>query len=83
MKSLTYIKEVQALNDKLATLTWFISKSVDNHAPFFNLLKKKKAFEWTNEYKETFEKAQRLPSNTTNLNLTRTRGNAICISSIF
>ena len=56
MKSLTNEKEIQALNDKLATLTRFISRSVDNLAPFFNLFKNNKTSEWTNECEEVFKK---------------------------
>ena len=40
MKCSTSIKEVQALNSRLAILTRFISKSANNLVPFFNLLKK-------------------------------------------
>ena len=44
------------LNRKLAALTQFISRSIDNHASFFNLLKNNKTFEWTNECEEAFKK---------------------------
>ena len=56
MKSPTSVKEVQALNGRLAALTRFISRSADNLAPFFHTLKNNKTFEWTNECKEAFKK---------------------------
>ena len=56
MKSPTNIKEVHALNNKLAALTRFISMLVDKFAPFFYTLKNNKTFEWTNECEEAFTK---------------------------
>ena len=42
MKSPANVKEVQALNDRLAVLTRFISRLVNNLAPFFHTLKNNK-----------------------------------------
>ena len=56
MKSPTSIKKVQALNNRLATLTRFISRSTDNFTHFFYTLKNNKTFEWTNECEEAFTK---------------------------
>ena len=55
MKSPIDVKEVQVLNDKLVALTRFISRSVNNFAPFFHMLKNNKTFEWTNIYEEAFK----------------------------
>ena len=41
MKSPTNIRDIQVLNGRLVALTWFIYRSADNHAPFFDLLKNK------------------------------------------
>ena len=35
MKSPTNVREVQAMDGKIATLTQFMSRLVDNHTPFF------------------------------------------------
>ena len=56
MKSLTSMKEEEVLNGKLAALTRFISRSANNFAPFFYMLKNHKTFEWTNKCKEAFKK---------------------------
>ena len=55
MKSLINIKEVQELNGRLATLDRFISRLVDNFAPFFHTLKNNKTM-WTNKCKKAFKK---------------------------
>ena len=56
MKSPANVKEVRALNGRLAAFSRFLSRSVDNHAPFFNLLKNNKSFQRTVEYEEAFRK---------------------------
>ena len=56
MKSPTSVKDVQALNDRLAAFTRFISRLIDNFAPFFHVLKNNKTFEWTNKCEEAFKK---------------------------
>ena len=58
MKISTNIREMQALNDRLVTLTEFISRSIDNRAPFFNFLKNNRTFEWTDKCEETFKKLE-------------------------
>ena len=42
------IKEVQSLNDKIATLNRFVSRETNKCLPFFRVLKR--SFELTNEY---------------------------------
>jgi len=44
MRSLTCLKEVQRLNDKLAALSRFLRKLVEKSKPFFKLLKGAKTF---------------------------------------
>ena len=44
------------MNYRLETLNRFLSRSANNHAPFFCLLKNKKAFEWTDKCEEAFKK---------------------------
>ena len=56
MKSPTNVKEVHALNSRLVALIQFISRSADNFAHFFHVLKNNKTFEWTNECEEAFKK---------------------------
>ena len=46
-------KEVQSLNDKVATLNRFMSKATDKCLPFFCTLKK--SFEWMAECQQAFE----------------------------
>ena len=55
MKSPANVKEVQALNGRLATLTKFMFRLVDNCAFFFDLLKNNKTFEWTDECEKAFK----------------------------
>ena len=45
MMSPTNVKEMYKLNRRLVAFTRFMSKSIDNHALFFNLLKNNKTFE--------------------------------------
>ena len=47
------IKEVQSLNDKIATLNRFVLRATNKCLPFFCTLKK--SFEWTTECQEAFE----------------------------
>ena len=46
-------KEVQSLNDKVATLNRFVSRATDKCLPFFRTLKK--SFEWMAECQQAFE----------------------------
>ena len=46
-------KEVQSLNDKVATLNRFMSRATDKCLPFFRTLKK--SFEWMAECQQAFE----------------------------
>jgi len=41
------VKEVQSLNDKIAALNRFVSRTTDKCLPFFHVLKR--SFEWTDE----------------------------------
>ena len=53
MMPLKNIKEVQRLNDRVASFNRFISRAIDKCLLFFKTLKK--AFEWTNECQKAFE----------------------------
>nr|GEV17608.1 reverse transcriptase domain-containing protein [Tanacetum cinerariifolium] len=59
------IKEVQSLNEKLASLNRFLSKSAEKSLPLFQTLKKcikKSDFCWTTEAKQAFQQLkQHLP----------------------
>ena len=46
------VKEVQSLNEKIATLNRFVSRATDRCLPFFRTLRK--SFEWTEECQTTF-----------------------------
>ena len=54
MSPLKNIKEVQSLNGRVTTLNRFISWAMDKCLPFFRILKK--AFEWTDECQNAFER---------------------------
>ena len=47
------VKEIQNLNDKVATLNRFVSRATKKCLPFFRTLKK--SFKWTAEYQQAFE----------------------------
>ena len=47
------VKEVQSLNDKVATLNRFVSRAIDKCLPFFCTLKK--SFEWTAKCQQAFK----------------------------
>nr|GFD12729.1 reverse transcriptase domain-containing protein [Tanacetum cinerariifolium] len=52
------IKEVQSLNEKLARLNRFLSKSAEKSLPLFQTLKKcikKSDFRWTTEAEQAFQ----------------------------
>ncbi|GJZ77725.1 reverse transcriptase domain-containing protein [Tanacetum coccineum] len=52
------LKEVQSLNEKLASLNRFLSKSAEKSLPFFKTLKKcikKSDFQWMAEAEKTFQ----------------------------
>ncbi|GJW10730.1 reverse transcriptase domain-containing protein [Tanacetum coccineum] len=56
------IKEVQILNEKLAALKRFLSKSAEKSLPFFKILKgcrEKKDFTWTREAYKAFEELKK------------------------
>ncbi|GJR08126.1 reverse transcriptase domain-containing protein [Tanacetum coccineum] len=58
-----YLKDVQRLNEKLASLNRFLSKSAEKSLPFFKTLKrctKKSDFQWTAEAEMTFEQMKKL-----------------------
>ncbi|XP_015933177.1 uncharacterized protein LOC107459461 [Arachis duranensis] len=54
MKSPGCIKDVQRLAGRLTSLSCFLGVSATKALPFFNLMKKGIAFEWTPACKETF-----------------------------
>ncbi|XP_028107733.1 uncharacterized protein K02A2.6-like [Camellia sinensis] len=51
----TKAKELQKLAGMAVVLNWFINKSSDRMKPFFQLLRKKVAFEWGPEYTEALQ----------------------------
>ncbi|XP_072094127.1 uncharacterized protein [Arachis hypogaea] len=55
MKSPGSIKEVQRLAGRLASLSQFLGASATKTLPFFNLMKKGIAFEWTPACEEAFQ----------------------------
>ncbi|GJT21771.1 reverse transcriptase domain-containing protein [Tanacetum coccineum] len=63
LPSLKCLKEVQKLNEKLASLNRFLSKSAEKSLPFFKALKKcmkKSDFQWTAEAQATFKQMKKL-----------------------
>ena len=48
-------KKVQVLTGMLATFNRFISKFVDHYRPFYQLLKKWKGFQWSEECDKAFQ----------------------------
>nr|GEW38594.1 hypothetical protein [Tanacetum cinerariifolium] len=59
IKSRTEQKDVQRLNEKLASLNRFLSKSAEKSSPFFKTLKKSD-FQWTAEAKMAFKQMKTL-----------------------
>jgi hypothetical protein len=55
MCSPTSIKEVQQLTGRIAALSRFMSKVGDKAHPFFQCIKKAKAFQWTKECEEALK----------------------------
>ena len=53
MASLRNVKEVQSLNEKIATLNRFVSRATDKCLPSFCTLKR--SFKWTTECQQAFE----------------------------
>ena len=47
------------LTGMLANLNRFISKFIDRCRPFYQLLKKWRGFQWTEEYEEAFQSLKR------------------------
>ncbi|VFQ89720.1 unnamed protein product [Cuscuta campestris] len=56
-------KEVQRLTGRLAALNRFLSKLAEKAHPFFAVIKKRAAFEWTQECQEAFEELKRYLSS--------------------
>ncbi|KAL5752480.1 hypothetical protein ACOSQ2_022987 [Xanthoceras sorbifolium] len=55
MRSPTKPKHVQSLNEQVAALSLFISKSTNKCVPFFNVLRGNKKLEWTEECELVFQ----------------------------
>lgn len=55
LKSLSNPKEIQVLTGMLAVLNWFISKFANRCCPFYQLFKKWKGFQWTEECEKAFQ----------------------------
>ena len=47
-------KEVMSLADRVATLSHFVSQATDRCAPFFDVLKGSKKFEWMEKCEQAF-----------------------------
>ena len=47
-------KEVMSLAGRVATLSRFVSHAIDHCAPFFDVLKGSKKFEWIDKYEKAF-----------------------------
>ena len=47
-------KEVMSSNGRVASLSRFISKATDKCIPFFDVIKKKKNFEWREDCRKAF-----------------------------
>ena len=58
MSSPRNIHEVQQLNGRVAIFIRFISKSTDKCLPFFKILRKNRAFEWTDEFEVAFKQVK-------------------------
>ena len=63
------VKEVQSLNDKIATLNRFVLKVIDKCLPFFRTLRK--SFEWTDECQKAFEDLKKYLSSAPLLSLSK------------
>ncbi|GFY85492.1 hypothetical protein Acr_04g0002300 [Actinidia rufa] len=50
-----YIREVQQLTGRVATLNRFVSKSADKCLPFFKILRKSQTFQWNEESENAFQ----------------------------
>lgn len=55
MTPLRNIREIQALNGRIAALSRFISRSAERSIPFFQVLRQKRKFEWTEECQQAFK----------------------------
>ncbi|XP_057444763.1 uncharacterized protein LOC130737008 [Lotus japonicus] len=55
MQSPTSVKEVQKLTGRIAALSRFLPCSGSKAAPFFQCLRKNKAFQWTDECEQAFQ----------------------------
>ena len=55
MKSSTFVKDVQRLMGRIASLLRFLAASARQALPFFALLKKESNFEWTTECDAAFQ----------------------------
>ncbi|GJU98512.1 reverse transcriptase domain-containing protein [Tanacetum coccineum] len=66
IQSPKYLKDVQKLNGKLASLNRFLAKSAEKSLPFFKTLKKctkKSDFSWTKEAEYAFKQMKELIAN--------------------
>lgn len=54
MRTQNYIKEVQILVGRIASLSIFMARSANRSLPFYKVLKNATKFEWTEECEEAF-----------------------------
>ena len=73
LKPLSSPKEVQVLNGMLATINRFVSKSANQCRPFYQLLKKWRGFQWTEECEKAFQDLKKYPDKYTNIFCLRDR----------
>ena len=55
VKSPSSTKDIQRLTGRVVALNMFISRSSERCKPFYDILKKNKRFEWTEEHEKAFQ----------------------------
>nr|GEX17007.1 retrovirus-related Pol polyprotein from transposon opus [Tanacetum cinerariifolium] len=76
------LKDVQRLNEKLASLNKFLAKSAEKSLPFFKTLKKctkKSDFQWTTEAEAAFKQMKKLIVELPTLTTPMGKGRTYCV----
>ena len=63
LKSPASTKDIQRLTGRVAALNRFISRTSERCKPFYDILRKNKKFEWTNEHEEAFQELKKYLSS--------------------
>ena len=63
LKSPSSKKDIQRLIGRVATLNRFISRSSKRSKPFYDILKKNKRFEWTEDHEKAFQELKKYLSS--------------------